>query len=86
MAVTQLKDGRCVVSYRKGTISEAPNRTREYFGRGIAGRQAAEQRNKDLGFGHRKPQQKKNVPTFGDIAGQYQFLGNCCPAPQPYVV
>lgn len=72
MAVIQLKDGRWVVSYRKGTISEAPDRTREYFGRGIAGSQAAEQRNKDLGFGRRKPQQKKNVPTFGDIAGQYQ--------------
>ena len=72
MAVTQLKDGRWVVSYRKGTIPEAPNRTREYFGRGIAGSQAAEQRNKELGFGRRKPQQKKNLPTFGDITAQYQ--------------
>ena len=73
MAVTQLKDGRWIVFYRKGTIPEDPGRTREYFGHGIAGKQAAEQRNKELGFGRRKPQvKKKNVPTFGDIAGEYQ--------------
>ena len=59
MAVAQLKDGRWIVAYRRGTIPEAPNRTRKYFGRGIAGSQAAEQRNTELGFGRRKPQQKK---------------------------
>jgi len=72
MAVTQLEDGRWVVRYRKGTIPEDPGRTREYFGRGPVGREAAEQRNKELGFGRRKPQKRKNVPTFGEIAADYQ--------------
>jgi hypothetical protein len=73
MAITQLNDGRWIVFYRKGTILEDPARTREYFGHGIAGKQAAEQRNKELGFGRRKPQvKKKNEPTFGDIAAEYQ--------------
>jgi hypothetical protein len=73
MAITQLKDGRWIVFYRKGTIPEDPGRTREYFGHGIAGKQAMEQRNKELGFGRRKPQvKKKNEPAFGDIAAEYQ--------------
>jgi hypothetical protein len=64
MAIMQLKDGRWVVRYRKGTIPEDPDRTSEYFGRGLAGRQAAEQRNRDLGFGRRKPQEKKTSPPL----------------------
>ena len=72
MAVTQLKDGRWIVFYRKGTVPEDPNRTREYFGRGAIGREAAEMRNKELGFGRRKPQEKKKQLTFGDIAFEYQ--------------
>jgi hypothetical protein len=73
MAITQLKDGRWIVFYRKGTIPEDLGRTREYFGHGIAGKQAMEQRNKELGFGRRKPQvKKKNEPAFGDIAAEYQ--------------
>ncbi|MBC2712671.1 MAG: tyrosine-type recombinase/integrase [Desulfosarcina sp.] len=72
MAVTKLKDGRIVVAYRKGTIPEDPGRTREYFNRGPAGEKAAEKRNRELGFGKRKPVVKKTPPTFGDIAGDYQ--------------
>ena len=71
MAVLQLKDGRWCVAYRKGTIPDAPERTREYFGRGIAGQQAAEQRNKELGFGRRQQQKKKQHPTFAAIAHEY---------------
>jgi hypothetical protein len=44
MAFTQLKDGRWVVRYRKGTIPEESNRAFEYFGGGIAGYQGSEQR------------------------------------------
>jgi hypothetical protein len=72
MADTRLIDGRWVVRYRKATIPEDPGRTREYFGRGPADREAAEQRNKELGFGRRKPQTRKHVPTFGEIAADYQ--------------
>ena len=72
MAVLQLKDSRWIVKYRKGTIPENPERTREYFGRGPGARAAAEQRNKELGFGHRKPQEKTANLTFGEVAAEYQ--------------
>jgi integrase len=41
--VNAYKDDRWVVRYRKETIPEDPNRTREYFDCGIDGSQAAEE-------------------------------------------
>ena len=72
MAVDQLRDGRWIVHYRKGTNPEDPKRTREYFGRGDQGRIAAEIRNSELGFSQRKHKEKGQRPTFGDIALEWQ--------------
>ena len=72
MAILHLKDGRWVVRYRKGTLPDDPDRTCEYFGHGAAGKEAAEQRNRELGFGRRQQKKKKRHPTFADVAADYQ--------------
>lgn len=65
MAVTQLKDGRWIDYYRRGTIAKDPNRTREYFGRESQGGAAARERDAQLSFARRRPRggKKRDRPS-----------------------
>lgn len=70
MSVHQTKDGRWFVFYHRGRNQDEPNRTREYFGRGVEGELAAHARNHELGLG----QQASGVesePSFLDLANEY---------------
>jgi len=71
MAVHQLKDGRWIVRYTKGTLPDDPERTREYFGRGAAAEAAARKRNEELGFGRRRTKKKPTGPFFSELAVSY---------------
>ncbi len=71
MAVHQLKDGRWIVRYRKGTIPDDPNRTREYFGHGAKAEASARVRNDELGFGRRRTKEKPSGPLFSQLAVSY---------------
>jgi hypothetical protein len=53
MSVHQLGDGRWIVKFPKGKIPDAPNKTREYFGRGKEAEQLARLRNTELGLGNK---------------------------------
>jgi len=55
MSVHQLKDGRWIVRYVRGTDPDNPGRTREYFGRGAAAERAARERNDELTYRRLRP-------------------------------
>ncbi|MFZ7126378.1 MAG: tyrosine-type recombinase/integrase [Desulfobacterales bacterium] len=72
MSVHQLKDGRWFVRYPKGTLPDDPDRTREYFGRGLEAERQARRRNEEIGlrpWERRTPEQQS--PTFGELAQAY---------------
>jgi len=72
MAVHKLKDGRWIVKFEKGTLPDDPNRTREYFGRGIEAEKNAHQRNDELKlrpYVLRTP--KERSPLFSELANAY---------------
>lgn len=72
MAVMQLKDGRWVVCYRKGTNLQFPQREREYFGRDEHGRKAAVARDQELKeMKSRRKVARDGSPLFCDIADSY---------------
>ena len=72
MSVHQLKDGRWIVRYPKGTMPEQPNRTREYFGRGIEAEAAARQRNEEVRLSHyRRQAPTRKSPQFFELADAY---------------
>ena len=48
MSVHQLKDGRWIVHFPKGTLKDKPNKTREYFGRGLDAEKKARDFNEKL--------------------------------------
>lgn len=68
MSVHQLKDGRWFVHYPRGHNASAPERTREYFGRGAEAEALAIARNIELGLGVSK---SHTGPTFSDLAREY---------------
>ncbi len=70
MSVHQTKDGRWFVFYHKGFNKQDPNRTREYFGRGIDAELAANARNHELGLGRQEARQGSE-PTFAELADEY---------------
>ncbi|QQG66325.1 tyrosine-type recombinase/integrase [Desulfobulbus oligotrophicus] len=70
MSVHQTKDGRWFVFYHKGFNKEEPNRTREYFGRGIEAELAAHARNHAIGLGVQRDHSAAE-PTFADLAADY---------------
>lgn len=79
MAVSQLKDGRWIVYYRKGTNPDDPGRSREYFPRGVEGEAAARKRNDDLGLGrYKRRTPKMPSPLFSELANAYlaAMVGN----------
>lgn len=67
MSVHQLKDGRWIVKYGKGTHQDDPQRTREYFGRGPEAQAAAARRNLELGISA----PAKGGYTFVELMGEY---------------
>lgn len=69
MSVHKTKDGRWFVFYHKGFNQDEPNRTREYFGRGVEGELAAHARNHDLGLGKQITQ--GGEPAFRELAVEY---------------
>ncbi len=72
MSFHKLKDGRWIVQYRKGTIKDAPERTREYFGRGIDGEKKARERDKELDNRPWKRRTPKNSsPLFFELVNAY---------------
>lgn len=70
MSVHQTKDGRWFVFYHKGHNKAEPNRTREYFGRGVEAELTAHNRNHALGLGAQRDH-SANEPTFADLAADY---------------
>jgi integrase len=68
MSVHQTTDGRWFVRYPKGKITEAPDRTREYFGRGPEAEVKARERNHELGLGK---QALDTSPLFIDLVKAY---------------
>lgn len=72
MAVSQLKDGRWVVRYRKGTNPYDPDREREYFGRDEKARKEAIRRDQELkNEKKRRAVIKDGSPLFAHIADGY---------------
>lgn len=72
MSVHQLKDGRWVVAFRKGTMQDTPNTTRLYFGRGLEGEQRARDKEIELGlrpWTRRTP--KRSSTAFRDLFQAY---------------
>jgi len=71
MAVHRLIDGRWIVRFTKGTLSDDPERIREYFGRGAAAVSAARKSNEELGFGRRRTKKKPTAPLFSELVVSY---------------
>ncbi len=76
MAIGQKKDGRWFVYYRSIDIDGQPKQKSEYFGRGAAGRAAAEKRNKALELKKRRPLKKSHGPTVAELAVVYRDTKN----------
>lgn len=70
MACNKLKDGRWYVAGRKGFWPSEPDRTRQYFGRGIAAEQAARRRDAELGGARARPL-ADHGPAFAELAVEY---------------
>lgn len=68
MSVHQTPDGRWFVRFPKGKLPAAPNKTREYYGRGPEGEVKARERNHALGLGRPVAD---NSPLFIDLARAY---------------
>jgi integrase len=68
MSVHQLPDGRWIAKFPPGTIPEAPKKTKEYFGRGVAAERAAHDYNDRLGMGTRR---LVRTPIFAELARAY---------------
>jgi integrase len=71
MSAHQLKDGRWYVKGRPGFFPEAPERTREYFGRGIQAEKAAHKRNAECLGAKAAPVPLPSGPTFAALAAEY---------------
>lgn len=72
MSILQLKDGRWIVEYKKGKNPDDPNRTREYFGRGVQAEQKARVRDEALHpKSYRAAGPHLESPTFGKLAVAY---------------
>jgi integrase len=71
MSVHQLKDGRWVARFPKGTLKDDPGRTCQYFGRGIEGESAARQFNESLPLKKYIRTPEVMEPTFTEIATAY---------------
>jgi len=69
VSVHQLEDGRWIVCARPGAWPGDPNRTREYFGRGMAARAKALKADAAL---IRRRRQAVDGPYFVEIAAAYQ--------------
>ena len=77
MAVTQLKDGRWICYYRVSDPDTGKSSIkREYFGRGTRAEQAAWRRNAELNLKTRRPPQRHQGKTFGDLAVAYARAKN----------
>ncbi len=70
MSVHQTKDGRWFVFYHQGRNAAEPNRTREYFGRGVEAELAAHARNHELGLGQTTAG-LATEPTFRELSEDY---------------
>lgn len=69
MSVHQLKDGRWVCRHPPGKDAERPTATARYFGRGDAGRAAAEAFNLQIGLG--RDTVKTSSPFFAELVDSY---------------
>ncbi len=74
MSVHKLKDGRWIVKYEKGTIKREPNRTREYFGRGVGAEKLARLRNKELGFLENTPVVQKYIDEIDRLQKDFSVF------------
>ena len=73
MAVHQLKDGRWIVRFPKGTLPDDPDRERIYCGRGLEGEAKARQRDKEIRDKYyHKHSSKRLSPQFSELAEAYQ--------------
>jgi integrase len=71
MSVHQLKDGRWIAKFPKGTLPDDPGRTRQYFGRGIEAETAARLFNDSLSLKKYNRTPDVAEPTFAEIASAY---------------